>query len=143
NRFLERLGLEITPAKQADQVSQPATLEFRRKCYAQDIGVVGVVKVVVLVAQPSHLLEFGRGSKFGITLAELLEELRCDCQMTKIINALSEMSSIVGLIGGDLRLGEVGLTETDAFRVDAAENHRNGFDVQVSVEFNQTDLLAL
>src|SRR5207249_5598804 len=88
-------------------------------------------------------MEFRRSSKLEITLAELLKELRCDCQMAEIINALSEMRSIVGLIRGNLGHGEVGLAEADAFRVDTAENHRNGFDVQIGIKFNQADLLAL
>src|SRR6266513_1965597 len=63
--------------------------------------------------------------------------------MTKVINALSQMRSLIRLVRCDLRHGEIGLAQHYALRVDSDENFRDGFDVEVSIQFNQTKLLVL
>ena len=136
------LGLEVAAREQRDEVLQLAAPELRGERHAQHVGVGRVVDVVVDVLQPAHLRQELGGGEGLVALLDARQELRRHGEVAEVVDRLAQQVAAVGLVGGDLRHGEVGLGELGAGGVHADEDLGDRLDVEVVGQLDHADVVV-
>src|SRR5690606_30788117 len=87
------LGLKVPSGEQRYEILELTASKLRGKRHPKHVSVGRVVEIVGYVPQPRHSREIVRRRKSRIALLDASIELRRDCQMTEIIDRLSELIS--------------------------------------------------